>query len=84
LSAAFSGNTLTTDFDLGIAQPASWSIQAGGTVLLDENTPPVVPPTVSSMNFDSFPNEGIVTVKSTLSNARGQTLCSEWTSVNTE
>ena len=83
LSASFSGNTLTTNFDLSIAQSAIWSIHAGSTVLLSKEIPPVAPPREFSMSFGSFPNEGNVTVTSSLSNGLGQTLCSEWTTVNT-
>jgi virginiamycin B lyase len=84
LSASFAGNTLTTNFDLGIAQAAVFSILADSTVLLKEKTGRVVPPTESSMSFGPFPNKGNVTVISTLSTAEGQPLCSEWTTVNTE
>ena len=84
LTASFAGNTLTTGFDLGIGQPAVWSILAGSIVLVKEKTAPVVPPLTFSKSFEPFPNDDNVTVTSTLSNALGQTLCSEWTTVNTQ
>jgi streptogramin lyase len=84
LSASFAGNTLTTNFNLSVAQPANWVIGAGNKVLLREPEPPVVPPMAVSETFEPFPNVGNVTVTSTLSNGLGQTLCSEWTTVNTK
>jgi streptogramin lyase len=83
LTASFAGSTLTTNFDLGVAQSAIWSIHAGATVLLRKEIPPVAPPRQFSVSFGAFPNKGNVTVTSVLSNGLGQTLCSEWTTVNT-
>jgi hypothetical protein len=83
LSASFTGNTLTTNFDLGVALPAIWVVAAGTTDLVKEKTPPVAPPRAFSVNFEPFPNDGNVTVSSTLSTGRGRTLCAEWTTVNT-
>jgi virginiamycin B lyase len=84
LSASFAGNTLTTNFDLGIVQSGIWSVYAGDTVLLRKEIPPVVPPHQFSVSFGAFPNEGNVTITSALSVAGGQTLCSEWTTVSIE
>jgi hypothetical protein len=84
LTASFAGTTLTTSFDLGIAQPAVWSILADSTVLVKKNTSPVVPPLAFSQSFEPFPSDGNVTVTSILANAQGQKLCAEWKTVNTE
>jgi len=83
LSASFANDTLTTNFDLGIAQTAIWTITAGSTVLLKKEGPPAVPPKQFSLTFP-FSSQGNVTVTSTLANTHGRTLCSEWTTVNTE
>jgi streptogramin lyase len=83
LTASFADRTLTTNFNLGVALPAIWVVAAGTTDLVKENTPPVAPPRAFSVNFEPFPNDGNVTVSSTLSTGLGRTLCAEWTTVNT-
>jgi streptogramin lyase len=84
LSASFAGTTLTTDFDLGVAQSGIWSVYAGDTVLLRKEIPAVAPPHQFAVSFGAFPNEANVTVTSALSAAGGETLCSEWTTVSLE
>jgi hypothetical protein len=44
LSASFSGGTLATNFDLGVAGPARWIILAQDTVLQTQSTPAAAPP----------------------------------------
>jgi hypothetical protein len=82
LTASLANDTLTTNFDLGIAQPATWTITAGSTVLLKKEGPPAVPPKQFSLTFP-FSSQGNVVVTSTLADTHGKTLCSEWTTVNT-
>jgi|HubBroStandDraft_1064217.scaffolds.fasta_scaffold03288_7 virginiamycin B lyase len=82
LSASFTGNTLTTNFVVGIDRSAIWSIRAGTTVLQNKPTPAVTPPSAITLNWE-FPNEGAVVVESALSTPEGTILCSEWTTVKT-
>jgi virginiamycin B lyase len=89
LSASFNGTTLTLNFDLGIDTPAAFNIllknSAGTTIgdLLSKEIPGAVPPQAFSIEWDSFPNLGEVTVLPVLGSGSGQPICSEWSTVNT-
>jgi virginiamycin B lyase len=83
LSASFTGDTLTTNFVVGIDRPAVWSILAGTTVLQKTSTPAVTPPTAITLNWEPFPNQGAVVVESALSTPEAAVICSEWTTVKT-
>jgi virginiamycin B lyase len=87
-SASFANSTLTMNFDLGIDIPATFSIglrNAAGPIgtPFSRAIPATVPPRAFTMNWSHFPNLGAVTVVPHLATAAGQSLCAEWTTVDT-
>jgi virginiamycin B lyase len=86
-SASFSGTSLTMNFDLGIATPATFDVlfksSAGVSIPFSRPIPAVVRPRPSTTTWNNIPNLGKVTVQPVLIDASGQAICSEWTQVNT-
>jgi virginiamycin B lyase len=88
LSATFSGDTLTMNFDLGIDTAATLNVilkNASGPIgePISEPIGPVIPPKPFTREWHNVPNLGSLTVQATLSAGSGHALCSEWTTVNT-
>ena len=86
-SATFANGALTMNFDLGVDEPATFDIllrtSTGTDVPFSLAIPAVVPPNTFTMNWSAVPNLGEVVVQPALSAGPGQSLCSEWTTVNT-
>lgn len=80
LSASYNGTKLKTNFDLGIATPADWSIVIQHTVGLEVPIGPAVPPRPFSIDW-TIPAADSVLVKSELSDPGGKVICAEWTTV---
>jgi virginiamycin B lyase len=83
LSVSFAGNTLTTSFDMGIDRPANWRVSAASTILVNQETAAVAPPSVFALNWDTFADRGNVLVESALATFAGEVLCAESATVNT-
>jgi hypothetical protein len=81
LSATYASGAVTANFDLSTATAAVWEITAGDTVGFTRNIPAIVSPRNLTFDWNPFPYQGYVVVKSTLSSASGQLQCSEWTTV---
>lgn len=84
LSASHNGTALTANFDLGIDQPASWSVQLQNLPVLERSIPEVVPPRAFDLSWNMSSLPGNVLVKSALSSSTGQVMCAEWTTVTAE
>ena len=87
-SASFADGTLTMNFNLGIATPATWYAQArtsaGDKQLWSRSIPATVPPGSFTLTWGpGFPDEGMMTIVSGLQAAPHQGLCYETATVNT-
>ena len=83
LVASFASGMLTVGFDLGIDTPAIWSMVVQGALSQSQAIPAVAPPQAFSFSFNTAPGRTHATVESALSDASGQTICSEWVTVQT-
>jgi streptogramin lyase len=83
LSASFADHALTMNFNLGINHPAIWTLSAGKGFGFTRPIRAVTPPKPLTITYHHYPNGGNVRVKSSLSDEKGNVLCSEWTTVNT-
>ena len=87
-SASFANTTLTMNFNLGTAAPATFDIVLRDSTgpfgePVSKAIPAVVPPKAFTIDWSNFPNKGDVTVVPQLIAGSGQGLCAEWTTVNT-
>lgn len=75
--------------NLGIDTPATFNIlmkHAGGGLIgepYSKAIAPIVPPKTFTMTWDEFPNLGDVTVQPVLTAGPGQSICSEWVTLDT-
>lgn len=88
LSASFANGTLTMNYNLGTASPATFEIvlrdSTGPFAMpVSKVIPAVVPPVAFKMSWNNFRNKGKVAVIPQLIASSGQALCAEWTTVNT-
>jgi hypothetical protein len=74
------------NFDMGIDTPATFEVllttSAGVSKPISTQIPAVVPPHPFAINLP-LKNRGEVKVEPVLATPSGQTLCAEWTTVNT-
>jgi hypothetical protein len=87
-SASFADGTLTMNFNLGIATPATWYAQAqtsaGDKQLWSRSIHATVPPDAFTLTWGpGFPDEGMTTIVSGLQAAPHQGFCYETATVNT-
>jgi len=82
LTAIFANGGVTADFDLSTAFPAIWDLTAGTKVDFSKDIHKISPPRNVTVNWNPFPLQGYVVVKSDLNSDSGKLQCSEWTTVS--